>query len=215
MLAHGQHVITARARDAAGNLSEASPLLVVTIDTAAPALSSIQFGFDLAPMAVSMQFSEPVDPTLSLADVVLRDVTAGATVDSANLALVFGDATIWLRFPGFPRGILPDADYRLTILAAGVTDAAGNPLASDGVLDFFFLNGDANRDRRVNLDDFNILATNFGQSSRTFSQGDFTYDGVVNLDDFNVLASRFGQVLSAATSWRGVADRLTRDDAVV
>jgi hypothetical protein len=70
-------------------------------------------------------------------------------------------------------------------------------MASNFTLGFFFLNGDATRDGRVNLNDFNILAGNFGQSPRTFSQGDFTYDGTVNLNDFNLLASRFGTVLAA------------------
>ena len=42
---------------------------------------------------------------------------------------------------------------------------------------FFFVNGDANRDQRVNLDDFNILAANFGQFGRAFSEGDVNYDG--------------------------------------
>jgi hypothetical protein len=68
------------------------------------------------------------------------------------------------------------------------------------VVNFFVLAGDATRDRRVNLDDFNVLAANFGQSQRTFSQGDFTYDGTVNLDDFNVLASRFGATLAPAAA---------------
>jgi hypothetical protein len=49
----------------------------------------------------------------------------------------------------------------------------------------------------VNLADFNILASNFGHSPRTFSQGDFNYDGIVNLADFNLLASRFGTSLGA------------------
>jgi hypothetical protein len=52
----------------------------------------------------------------------------------------------------------------------------------------------------VNLDDFNILAGNFGQTNRTFTQGDFTYDGTVNLDDFNVLAGRFGQTVAPAAA---------------
>jgi len=52
----------------------------------------------------------------------------------------------------------------------------------------------------VNLDDFNALAANFGQSNRTFSQGDFNYSGNVNLEDFNILASRFGAVLAGAAS---------------
>ena len=64
--------------------------------------------------------------------------------------------------------------------------------------EFFFLSGDANHDGRVNVADFTRLATNFGQSPRTFSQGDFNYDGAVNLQDFNVLAGRFSVSLSAA-----------------
>jgi hypothetical protein len=83
------------------------------------------------------------------------------------------------------------------------------------VFNFFFLNGDANHDGRVNLNDFNILATNFGQGGRNFTQGDFTFDTVVNLADFNVLAGRFGRALSPETFGR-VSSSLTRqgDDAV-
>jgi hypothetical protein len=78
---------------------------------------------------------------------------------------------------------LPDGDYRIT--------------DGDLELDFFVFAGDANRNRTVNLADFNILASNFGHSPRTFSQGDFNYDGIVNLADFNLLASRFGTSLGA------------------
>jgi hypothetical protein len=65
----------------------------------------------------------------------------------------------------------------------------------------------------VNLSDFNILAANFGQSSRNFTQGDFNYDTVVNLSDFNLLASRFGRSLpaAAATVWQPA--RATRPGA--
>ena len=71
-------------------------------------------------------------------------------------------------------------------------------MAADYAFEFFFLRGDANHDARVNLQDFNILAGNFGQSNRIFSQGDFNYDTVVNLLDFNALAGRFGQALGPA-----------------
>jgi hypothetical protein len=95
-----------------------------------------------------------------------------------------------VTFSGFAGFILTDADWRMTI-DTNVTDIAGNPFAGTQ-FNFFFLNGDANRDRTVNLLDFNVLTSNFGQSGRNFSQGDFTYDGAVNLSDFNVLAARFG-----------------------
>jgi hypothetical protein len=78
---------------------------------------------------------------------------------------------------------------------AGLPDFFGNGLPADAPFSFYFLQGDANHDGRVNLADFNILAANFGQSNRTFSQGDFNYDGTVNLSDFNLLAGRFGQAL--------------------
>jgi hypothetical protein len=62
----------------------------------------------------------------------------------------------------------------------------------------------------VNLADFNILAANFGQSPRDFTQGDFDYDTAVFLSDFNILASRFGQVLAAepfgSSPLRGMRD---------
>jgi hypothetical protein len=53
--------------------------------------------------------------------------------------------------------------------------------------------GDANIDGRVNLDDFNILASHFGTASgAVWEDADFNYDGRVNLDDFNLLAGNFG-----------------------
>jgi hypothetical protein len=77
-----------------------------------------------------------------------------------------------------------------------VTDLFGNALVDEHALDFFFLQGDANHDRRVNLQDFNRLAANFGRTGgATFSQADFNYDGNVNLQDFNILAGRFGGAL--------------------
>ena len=59
------------------------------------------------------------------------------------------------------------------------------------------LQGDANFDGRVNLNDFNILAANFGTTgTATWQTGDFNFDGNVNLNDFNLLAANFGQVIA-------------------
>jgi hypothetical protein len=107
-------------------------------------------------------------------------------------------------------GVLPDGHYRATLFAAGITNPGGTPLGANHVFDFFFLRGDANHDGRVNLQDFNILATNFGRSPRDFTQGDFNYDSTVNLQDFNILASRFGVVLTSARD--GAAPSLTAED---
>ena len=39
-------------------------------------------------------------------------------------------------------------------------------MAANSRSNFFLLAGDANHDGRVNLDDFNVLAANFGQTRR-------------------------------------------------
>lgn len=53
--------------------------------------------------------------------------------------------------------------------------------------------GDINGDGLVNLDDFIILASNFGAGpGATLAQGDLNNDGFVDLADFNILAINFG-----------------------
>ena len=49
--------------------------------------------------------------------------------------------------------------------------------------------GDANGDRRVDLQDLNMLLSSFGSGS---SDGDLNGDGVVDLQDMNVLLQQFG-----------------------
>ncbi|MEM1013273.1 MAG: family 10 glycosylhydrolase [Planctomycetota bacterium] len=53
---------------------------------------------------------------------------------------------------------------------------------------------DANRDDRVNLEDFGILRANFGRNDALvgFRDGDFNADGVVDLGDFGILRTEFG-----------------------
>jgi hypothetical protein len=66
---------------------------------------------------------------------------------------------------------------------------------ADALLVRYTRYGDADVNGLVNLDDFNRLAANFGQSNRFWYQGDFTYNGIVNLDDFNRLAANFGMMV--------------------
>jgi hypothetical protein len=164
-----------------------------------PELLSSDFHFATAPHRLSFRFSANVSASLSTSDLLLENLTTGFVVPPSNMALSYdaGTNAATFTFPGLPGSILADGNYRATIRAQDVTDPAGNPLAADVVFNFFFLSADANHDGRVNLNDFNILASNFGQSPRDFTQGDFNYDGVVNLNDFNILASRFGTVLTA------------------
>ncbi|MDZ4782287.1 MAG: hypothetical protein SGJ19_18735, partial [Planctomycetia bacterium] len=102
-----------------------------------------------------------------------------------------------IDFNAVSGGFLPDGNYQLSFTPGGVTDLSGNPLALGTVISFYTLAADANRDRSVTLDDFTVLAANFGATPRVFSQGDFNYDDAVNLDDFTILAANFGKTLPA------------------
>jgi hypothetical protein len=72
-------------------------------------------------------------------------------------------------------------------------------MASDYVLNFFFLNGDLNRDRTVSIADFITLSSNFGKTNATYADGDLNYDGQVTIADFIDLASNFNKTLDPPT----------------
>jgi len=195
VLADGPHAITATATDPSGNASVASSALAVTIDTAAPNVTAAQFLDDEMPMLLRFAFDEDVSSGLSASDLLLEDQTHGTTVPATAINLTYdGSKNLGtFTFPGF-SGRLPDARYRATIAAANVVDPAGNSLSAPALLDLVHFAGDANHDGMIDSSDFNVVATNFGLSGRSFSQGDFNYDpqGVVNSDDFNILASNYG-----------------------
>jgi uncharacterized delta-60 repeat protein len=95
--------------------------------------------------------------------------------------------TVTLAF----NGILADGDYTARAVASGITNSSGVPMPADSLLKFFVLAGDANRDRAVNIADLGVLATNWQQSPRTFSEGDFNYDGKVDIADLGILATHW------------------------
>jgi hypothetical protein len=181
-------------------------------DAQPPAVSASGFDVDAPAMLVRFTFTEDVGATLAASDLSLTNLTTGQVVANADVALAYDPAarTATFTFPGFAHGILPDGAYRATIPAGSVSDPTGNALAADATLAFTFVQADATRDGRVNLDDFNVLAAHFGQSGTTFTRGDFNYDGTTKLDDFDILAQRFGQSLPAAAN---VATGATPRDA--
>ncbi|TVQ81568.1 MAG: hypothetical protein EA380_01415, partial [Phycisphaeraceae bacterium] len=64
------------------------------------------------------------------------------------------------------------------------TDCTSHPTSN-------LCSGDINGDNRTNLDDFIVLAGNFGGVGNR-PQGDLNCSGTVNLDDFIILAGDFG-----------------------
>jgi hypothetical protein len=158
-------------------------------DTPPKVLASLQV-WQTLPHELHFDFSRDVSASLALADIVVQNTTTSSPVtpDSFNFDTGTNRATLGFINP------LPDGNYTATITAAGVTDALGTALAANHVFNFHFLVGDANHDAKVDSDDFNILATNFGLSNRIFSHGDFNYDTLVTSDDFNLLATKFGAI---------------------
>jgi hypothetical protein len=70
---------------------------------------------------------------------------------------------------------------------------AGQAVDNTALLLKYTYYGDLNLDGTVNVQDFNRLAGNFGQTGRRWAHGDFNFDGTVNVQDFNKLAGNFGQ----------------------
>jgi predicted outer membrane repeat protein len=136
--------------------------------------------------AVVFSYSDDGSARYTLPNYTLQNTTTGQTfafgrdhfqwnADGTQLSLVMTNE-------------LPDGNYSLSyLLSAGTT-----------TLDFFILAGDANRDRIVDITDLGILATNWQQSPRTFSQGNFNYtDTIVDITDLGMLATNWQQSLPA------------------
>jgi hypothetical protein len=176
--------------------------------TVPAAVTASEFLFATAPHRLRFTFDRDVGSVLGTDDVFVENLTTGLTVPASSFSLAYDATTHLATFTYTNPAGLPDGRYRATLLASGTT------LPANHVFEFTFLRGDANGDGRVNLNDFNILAANFGQSPRDFTQGDFDYSGNVNLSDFNILAGRFGTALlpgSRAPSISGSGD-VERDE---
>ena len=195
-LSNGVKSITATASDTAGNISNVTSGLTVTIDTVAPTLSTSAFSY-LTSQKLDFTFSENVAWSVNPYSLDLMNTADSNSLDAGNFAESYssGTNTATFTFPGY-SGMLPDANYRATIGA--VRDVAGNGIFSDPTMTFFVLAGDANRDQAVDTTDFNILAANFSQSGKNFGDGDFNYDGSVDTTDLNILAANFSKSLPAS-----------------
>jgi hypothetical protein len=172
--------------------------------------------FDVNARAVRFRFSEDVGASVGFSDITIVNTDTNAEVPRANMSIAYNVPTNDLTFK--LTQVLPDGQYRATLSGVGIVDNQSNVMLADRVIDFHVLAGDANRDGTVNLQDFNILAANFGQSPRTFTQGDFNYDGTVNLQDFNILAIKFGQSVPPATGTQtqgGAPGEMDEDDELL
>jgi hypothetical protein len=90
-------------------------------------------------------------------------------------------------------GVFGGDDVSQVVLTSDNFFVAGESGDYDDLAVFDPVAGDADVNGTVNLDDFNVLAANFGTASgATWIEADFDGNGAVNLDDFNLLAANFG-----------------------
>jgi hypothetical protein len=164
-----------------------------------PRIESNTFEFATA-QAVVARFSEDVGASLAPGDLMVQNLTTGAFIPAGAMAVSWDldQKTARWSFPGYPSG-LPDGHYRVTLAAAGVTDAAGNSPSAGFTLDFYVLAGDATNDRHADFNDLVRLAQNYNTiGGKTLAEGDFNYDHNVDFNDLVLLAQHYNTSVSAS-----------------
>jgi hypothetical protein len=142
-------------------------------------------------------------------------VSAGATIDLKNNALIdnyttpgtladtirqmiqSGRITTSLNADGHALGYADNATL-------GRSTFGGLSVGTNSVLIGYTFAGDSNLDGKVNVLDFNALASNYGPTSgELWINGDFNYDGAVNTLDFTALSQNFNQSMSSPSAALG------------
>ena len=97
-----------------------------------PAIIGSDFQYAV-PEHLQLKFNADVSASLAPADLNVFNQTTGQSIDSANIALNYDTAsnTATFTFPGFAQGLLPVGNYKMSILAGSVMNAAGAPLTTD------------------------------------------------------------------------------------
>lgn len=176
------------------------------IDGIAPTVSSVVFDKLTSGQApsITVTFSEAVTGiTLSDAGTssfTITDRSTNTAIPASNFTLTPVSTSVYkITFTG-ANGAPADGDFKVTVNAANVKDLANNPMAANTSQNYSFLQGDIDSntgDRKVNTVDFNVLAANFGGSSKNFAQGDLNFNGSVDSTDFGIFVAQYGKSLAA------------------
>ncbi|MEM7807859.1 MAG: dockerin type I domain-containing protein, partial [Planctomycetota bacterium] len=159
-------------------------------DTTRPRVLSLEFA-RVSGEIVAL-FSEDVSSSIGLDTITVTNLTTGATLPSSDFFATFsGGGGVMTELTLRPFNPLPDGRYRAEVTPGSYSDAAGNVGLIGRFIEFTVLTGDANGDGTVDLADFGILRSLFGQSGASLF-ADFNDDGVVDLADFGLLRANFG-----------------------
>jgi uncharacterized delta-60 repeat protein len=177
-------------------------------DTFGPRVSFPFFQYNTAPIKLSLTFDEDVFASLLPSSLRVRNLDTGAEFDATGVSYDPGEISLSGEFD--VDFLLPTpldrGNYRVTVLASGVRDFNLNPLDGNGdgvngdsfTFDFFFLPGDANRDRKVDFNDLVRVAQNYNTNATGYDKADFNYDGRVDFRDLVILAQNYNTVLADA-----------------
>jgi Bacterial Ig-like domain/Leishmanolysin len=175
-----------------GGTSQPSVAKLVTVDLSAPTTTTPTYD-RLVTQDILLSFSEPVFSAATLAGASLFNQTTAQNVTINRVTGLLGTTSARV----VSDAVLPDGNYLFTLAAGGVTDVAGNTLASPSTVTFRHLTGDGDDNGTVDFNDLLTLAQNYTQSGRTFAEGNYDYsvDGLVNFNDLLVLAQNYGTSL--------------------
>ncbi|MEL7240508.1 MAG: hypothetical protein AAGK78_16750, partial [Planctomycetota bacterium] len=156
--------------------------------------------------ALALGFTADVDVDFTALEVVDVGTQSSVDIGAVDINVTFislppngpgGDMDLFLHTLRLLDGPLPDGDYQLRLPQTAIVSqdqGTASPISLEA--DFFVLAGDANLDRRVDLQDFLVLRAHFG-SGTLFTEGNFNYDGRVDLADFLVLRGTFNVSLDS------------------
>jgi len=205
-LADGEHTITARQTEAGKPESPDSAGLVITVDTAAPSvealgLSSTSTGWTLGAIDSALWITGRTSQTVpwsgidqlvvsfdeavvvAAADLTLTGMTGGAANPTGLAGSLSEQAICTLAAPLVP-------DRCTVVLAAGVTDVAGNAIGVEWSTGLNVLVGDINGDGRVSSRDRRELRDAYGSTT-----GGAGYDAFADLNGDGRVSSRDRRIL--------------------
>lgn len=103
-------------------------------DQRSPVVRKADFIAGVGPDRLEMRFSEDVGATLSVQDLVIKNLKTNELISAASMSMGYdaGERVATYTFPGLSDGQFAPGRYAVILRAAGVTDVRGNSLDGDG-----------------------------------------------------------------------------------
>src|SRR5205085_2391887 len=105
-----------------------------------PTVTSASFDYAHNPQTISFTFDQDVSGSLSTSDLYLRAFGSDTRQSTSSYSKTYNSTTNTATFTRLSDGVWRGW-FRAELRAAAVTNASNEPLADDGVLDYFFADG--------------------------------------------------------------------------